>query len=98
MERIIRLANIAHVETPAHPDYGPAEMESARLAMVRRGLSFDNATGVMRDRDGWISRFSNPSEFTPHACVEDVMRWEFRSHIANAASRVSRGFPAFEGA
>ena len=96
MRRSIRLSDLAHIPTPPHRTYTAAEMEAARAAMCERGLRFDNATGVLFDRNGWISRPSNPSDHTPHESEAELLRWAFGNNIANAASRVRRGFPAFE--
>lgn len=91
--RIVTLASLAHLPTPKHDTYSPAQMEAARAVHVARGLRFDNATGILRDdRMGELSRFSNPADHVPAQTLEEVMRWQFRARLANSASRVARGF------
>ena len=92
MQRHVYLKNLAHIPTPDHNDYGPELMRDARAALERDNLRYDNATGVVYDKLGWLSRFSNPADHEPFASEHDVMRWVFRAHIANAASRKARGY------
>lgn len=90
--RVVRLADLSDIPTPAHDEYTPAEMQAARAAMLETGLRYDNATGVISNRNGWLSRPSNPSDHEPMETLEEVMRWQFRAYIANAASRKRRGY------
>lgn len=89
---MIRLADLQGVQTPEHDTYSPAEMDAARDVLVRRGLRYNPATGVVRDNDGERGGYCSRSDIPAYACAADVMAGEFRSYIANSASRVRRGF------
>lgn len=92
MRKIINLSDLDHIPTPSHSVYSASEMEEARQHWKARGLRFNNANGVVSDRDGWKSRPSNPSEHVPAETEEEVMQYQFRNSIANSASRKARGF------
>lgn len=100
MKRHIWLRDIADSErgidrTGAAADIEKHYIEEARKALAKMGLRFDNKTGVTRNnRDGVISSYIVRSEFKPYATEAEVLRWEFRGWILNAASRVKRGLPA----
>ncbi len=94
MNRHIRLADCEHLPTPDHDKYSWSIMHQARVALVKRGLRYDNATGKLRDNTGLLEEYVKPNDHVPHATLEDVMRWEFRRQIANSASRLSRGYSA----
>jgi hypothetical protein len=95
MTRIIRLADLTHVPLPpprsTAPAYAADTLARARAALVGRSLRYDNRTGIIRDRTGWLERPSKPGDFTPHDTAEAVMEWEFSRFIRNAASRIERG-------
>jgi hypothetical protein len=92
MNRMIWLRDCSDVPTPPHSTCSPAEMESARTVQAGRGLRFDNLTGITYRQGRWIARYSNPSDHTPYDSVADILADHFMPHIANSASRVSRGF------
>ena len=68
----------------------------AICALIKDRLSFDPATGAVYRNGAWISRYSNPSDYTPsdyltpRECAADHMS----GIVANAASRLSRGYSA----
>lgn len=67
------------------PRFIPELMREAVANMVKRGLRFDNATGKVRDNDGVLAEYVNQSDFEPHTCIEDVVRWEFSGQVNNEA-------------
>jgi hypothetical protein len=67
------------------PQFTPELMREAIANMVKRGLRFDNATGKVRDNDGLLVEYVRQSDFVPHTCVEDVVRWEFNGIVNNEA-------------
>lgn len=94
MQRLIYLRDLEHVPTPPHKTYSPEQLERERVHLARKGLRYDNATGVVSiDGVGWIARPSSPSDHEPMETEADVLQWQFMNHIANSASRVARGFP-----
>ena len=91
--RIIWLADISHIETPAHDGYSREEMEAARTFHVSQGLRYDNHAGITRNKNGWLSRPSGyQHDPSMHQSVESVMKWEFSPFLANSCSRVRRGY------
>lgn len=93
LPRVVRLADLTDLPLMRHATYSRAEMEAARAVMVARDLKFDNVTGVVSDRNGWLSRPSG-YQHEPHATAAAILEWEFRPCIANSASRVARGYSA----
>lgn len=93
MRHTIRLSDLDYLPTPQGRvvQYPEATLAQARAALERRGLRFDNRTGVLRDDNGWLSKPSG-YQHEPHETPADVMEWEFRPAILNAASRITRGF------
>lgn len=70
------------------------EFETAIKKHTDNNLRFDNKTGVTRDDDGELCRYSNPSEFEPFTNTNDVIEWEFKRFINNSISRLRRGYEA----
>lgn len=92
---MIHLADCAHIPAAIPRHAYPAELlAQGRAALVKAGLRFDPRTGRLRDNSGELERYSRQSDYAPHESLDDVTRWEFSRHIANAASRLSRGYPA----
>jgi hypothetical protein len=92
MRRIIHLRDISDTPTPSHDQFPSTLLVQGRAALEQRNLRYDNATGRIYDASGLLENLTNQSEHKPHDSVEDVMRWEFRRYINNAASRIQRGY------
>lgn len=91
MKRHIHLRELSHIDCERR-DYRPESLARARAAQVNRDLRYDNATGVIRDSTGELSRYCRQSDHEPLERLEDVMRWHFQPFIRNGASRIERGF------
>jgi hypothetical protein len=101
MRRHIRLSDLAHLpdpqmtnnQAPIVPRFTLTHVEAARAKLVKDGLRYDNATGVIRTNSrGAIQWPSRPADHVPLASEEDVMRWVFRAEILNQASRFAQGY------
>ena len=89
MNRHIHLRDLTHIECD-HGDYKRENIAIARSALVKRDLRIDNHTGVIRDSNGELERYSRQSDHEPHESLEDAMRWSFQRYIRNGASRIER--------
>lgn len=90
---VVRLADLGHIPTPASSNFDACAQALGREAQVHRKLRFDNATGILYDKYGWVSR---PSGYThePFTSLEEVMQWAFMPRINNSTCRLSRGLEA----
>ena len=68
----------------------------AICALIKDRLTFDPATGTVYRNGSWISKYSRSADYTPsdyvtpRECAADHMS----GIVANAASRLSRGYSA----
>ena len=93
IQTVTYLKDCDHI--PITSDNFPADLIAAgRAAQIARGLRFNNRTGVTSTNDGWISRYSNPSDFLPYVEIEPLVHDAFRCEVLNSASRLSRGYSA----
>jgi hypothetical protein len=73
-----------------------ANANDAICALIKDRLAFDPRTGTVYRKNAWVERYSNPSDYNPQAyltpreCAADHMA----GIVANAASRLSRGYSA----
>lgn len=93
MRRIVRLSDLSHLQvTPLFTKYDHALEAKARESLVARDLRVNTTNGVVSNHDGWLSRYTDPSDFKPFESEQDILDWGFRSFIHNSCSRMLRGF------
>lgn len=93
--KIVRLADLndmPHRESTL--GFTKEQYAEGRAALIASGLTYNNETGITRNRDGWLERPSNPSDHVVLINDHEVMDWIFSRFINNAASRLSRGYTA----
>lgn len=92
MKRFIRLDEIADINSPHFNTEYTNVRPQAIAALIKSGLRWDNATGIMRNNQDWLEKPSVPSQHVPHSNYQDVMDCEFSRYINNACSRYLRGY------
>lgn len=75
---------------PAAAYWTARHMEAARAALIRERFWFDDSNGQTGNKDGWLSRFSNPADYDPEPGAErEWCEWEFTIAIRSRAARMA---------
>lgn len=71
-------------------------LNSAVVALAKDRLAFDPATGTVYRNGAWTSRYSRPTDYEPGAYVtpRECAAHHMAGIVANAASRLARGYSA----
>lgn len=90
MSKLVWLADLPHIPTPAHPECTPDEMEAARSTLIRRRLRYDPKTGALLSNGIELERSNVPDVNDMFISDADVMRLHFGRMMAKLASRQRR--------
>ena len=59
---------------------------------IKDGLKYNKNTGVVRNKSGFVSKYSYKKDIPKKPSREDVIEWQFFGEIANSCSRLRQGF------